>query len=233
MAGKSSEGFTKSAQNVKFIRNRDIKMKDSELRREAHIQKQMSEGICDKCREKVQWRFKFDKYKPLTKPGTCQACKNKMVHKAYRSLCDPCSIKRGACPACCKDLEASNAERKLSLEEKGKGGAGAGEGEGEGDGEGEDDDGMEEEDDDIEALKRKFASAADSGAQRTMDTEKPDRELLKLASTKYSKSRVPGSEADHVFMMSVPAAADEEEEEEEEGEEGEGEGEGEGDEEEG
>lgn len=211
MAGKSSEGFTKSAQNVKFIRNRDIKMKDSELRREAHIQKQMSEGICDKCREKVQWRFKFDKYKPLSKPGTCQACKNKMVHKAYRSLCDPCSIKRGACPACCKDLETCNAERKRSLEEKGKGGVGEGEGEGEGDEE-DQDDGMEEEDDIEEELKRKFAGGADSSA-RSMDTEKPDRELLKMASTKYSKSRVPGSEADNVFMMAAAGAEGEGEEE--------------------
>ena len=212
MAGKSSEGFTKSAQKHKFIRNRDVKMKDSELRREAHIQKQMSEGICDKCRDKVQWRFKFDKYKPLTKPGTCQGCKNKAVHKAYRSLCDACSSKRGACPACCKDLAASNAERKKSLEEKGgKAVTGDGEDDEEGGEEGDKDDAdMEEEDDeDTEALRRKFVGKAAEPPR--MDIEKPDRELLKIASTKYSKMRVTGSEADASSVFKMGGTEEEEE----------------------
>ena len=95
-----SQGFTKAAQSAKFIRHRDIKMKESELKREEHVKHAMSEGICDRCRDKVQWRFKYDKYKSLTKPGTCQGCKNKTVTKAYRSLCDLCATKRKVCPSC-------------------------------------------------------------------------------------------------------------------------------------
>ena len=30
-----------------------------------------NKGDCQKCREKVQWRFKYDKYKPLKHPATC------------------------------------------------------------------------------------------------------------------------------------------------------------------
>ena len=82
MAGKSSEGFTKAAQKQKFIRNRDIKLTNGELKKEASIQRLMCEGVCDRCREKVQWRFRYDKYKPLKTPGTCADCKQKkwLIH---------------------------------------------------------------------------------------------------------------------------------------------------------
>lgn len=106
MPGKYTEGYTKGAQNAKFIRHRDIKMKDSELKREAHIQKVMCEGVCRRCREKVQWRFKFDKYKPLKNVANCQGCKQKCVTKAYRTLCDKCGVQRNICPGCCGPLDS-------------------------------------------------------------------------------------------------------------------------------
>src|SRR5690349_14407640 len=97
MPGKSSEGFTKSAQNAKFIRHRDIKLKDGEQRKEDHIARVMCEGVCRRCREKSQWRFKYDKYKPLKKPGNCSICKQKTVTKAYRTMCDACGVKTKKC----------------------------------------------------------------------------------------------------------------------------------------
>lgn len=205
MAGKSSEGFTKSAQNHKFVRHRDVKMKDSELRREAHIQKAMSEGICDKCRDKVQWRFKFDKYKPLTKPATCQACKNKTVHKAYRSMCDPCSGKKSLCPACCVNIEQSNLELKCAREASGRNAASTtgegGEGE-EGDEGDEDDDEMEQGDEaDLQELRKKFVKPSEISSAAHMDVEKSERELARMAATKYNKSRPTGTMEDSVFSM--------------------------------
>jgi hypothetical protein len=206
MAGKSSEGFTKSAQNHKFVRHRDVKMKDSELRREAHIQKAMSEGICDKCRDKVQWRFKFDKYKPLTKPATCQACKNKTVHKAYRSMCDPCAGKKSLCPACCVNIEQSNLELKRARETSGRsavsttGEGGEVEDGSEGD---EDDEEMEDEDEaETQELRKKFVKPSElSSAAAHMDVEKSERELARMAATKYNKSRPTGTTEDSVFSM--------------------------------
>ena len=103
MPGKGTDGFTKAANKTKFVRNRDIKLKDSEKAKEEKIKKGMSEGVCTKCREKAQWRFKFDKYKPLKAPGTCGCCHNKTVYKAYRTLCDPCATTKKVCPSCCKD----------------------------------------------------------------------------------------------------------------------------------
>jgi hypothetical protein len=60
---------SKSHKPTKYVRHRDLKMKGSELNHERKIQKEMCEGICDHCREKLQWKFTYDKYKPLRHPG--------------------------------------------------------------------------------------------------------------------------------------------------------------------
>ena len=117
MPGKFQEGFTKAAQKVKFIRHRDIKLKEKEIKKERIIQKGMCEGICSKCREKVQWRFKYDKYKPLKHPAKCADCKNKTVNKAYRTLCDNCASKRKVCSSCCLSYEEVEAAR-LKLQQE-------------------------------------------------------------------------------------------------------------------
>lgn len=83
----------------------------------------MCEGVCNKCREKSQWRFKYNKYKPLKTPSSCRDCNLKTIHKAYRALCDGCATKRKVCSACSKDLVAANLEytayHKVKEEEDG------------------------------------------------------------------------------------------------------------------
>jgi ferredoxin len=116
MPGKFTDGYTKKSQQNKFIRHRDVKMKDSELRKEQKTQKLMCEGICRRCREKVQWRFKYDKYKPLKAVATCQQCKQKKVTKAYRTLCDGCASTKDVCPSCC--LTPEQTERLDEEEEQ-------------------------------------------------------------------------------------------------------------------
>lgn len=117
-SGKYSDGFTKDAQKQKFVRHRDIKLKDSEIKKEAKIQKLMCEGICKRCREKVQWKFQYDKYKPLKNPATCQQCRQKTITKAYRTLCDRCATSRKVCPGCCEELvleaESTDASKQIS-----------------------------------------------------------------------------------------------------------------------
>lgn len=106
---KSTAGFTKAAQAAKFVRNRDIQLKDKELRKEAKISKESAEGVCKRCREKAQWRFKYDKYKPLKSRGNCQCCKQKTIVKAYRTFCDACAVKRKCCPGCTTPNDVSQA----------------------------------------------------------------------------------------------------------------------------
>jgi hypothetical protein len=77
----------------------------------------MCEGVCSRCRDKVQWRFKYDKYKPLKNPAKCQECKQKTVHKAYRTFCDNCSSKKKVCPSCCLSYDEIEAARLLAEQE--------------------------------------------------------------------------------------------------------------------
>jgi Uncharacterized conserved protein (DUF2039) len=95
---------------MKFVRNRDIKLKNVEIKKEQSIQKLMCEGVCGRCREKVQWKFKYDKYKPLTRPATCSNCKRKNITKAYRTFCDGCAGEKKVCPSCCRDMQEANNE---------------------------------------------------------------------------------------------------------------------------
>ena len=85
-------------------------MKNGEVRREENIQRVMCEGVCNKCREKLQWRFKYNKYKPLKNPSSCRDCNNKTIHKAYRALCDGCATKRKVCSSCSTDIVKANLE---------------------------------------------------------------------------------------------------------------------------
>ena len=87
-----------------------MKLKNGEVRKEEKIQRVMCEGVCNKCREKSQWRFKYNKYKPLKTPSSCRDCNLKTIHKAYRALCDACATKRKVCSACSKDLVSANLE---------------------------------------------------------------------------------------------------------------------------
>ena len=106
------EGFMKKSQKEKFVRNRDIKLKEKEIRTEEKIQKGMSEGVCPRCRDKAQWRFQYGKYKPLKKVAACGSCRQKNVTKAYRTLCDKCASTKKKCPGCCEDIVQQLVKRK-------------------------------------------------------------------------------------------------------------------------
>lgn len=177
MPGKTSEGFVKAAQKQKFVRNRDLKLKDSELRKEAHVQHVMVEGVCDKCREKLQWRFKYNKYKSLTKPGSCQSCKNKVITKAYRTYCDPCAKKQQVCPGCCGNIAEINAFKKAQRAEKEEADEtdSGEEDEGGEDGEDGDEDGEDGDDDDDRGVKDEDE---DKGGEKVAATNADNQEEL-------------------------------------------------------
>ncbi|GMI17408.1 hypothetical protein TrLO_g9391 [Triparma laevis f. longispina] len=58
-------------------------------------------GVCLKCKEKLEWRKKYRKYKPLTQPKNCVDCKKRTVLSAYHVVCVPCGKKRGNCCEIC------------------------------------------------------------------------------------------------------------------------------------
>ncbi len=76
-------------------------------------------GLCGRCTEKIAWRKKYDKYKPLTVPKKwwesfilnstlsryiCSTlCEQKTVKQAYHQLCQPCAEMKGVCAKCVKN----------------------------------------------------------------------------------------------------------------------------------
>lgn len=200
MPNKSTEGFTKTANKAKFVRNRDIKLKDSEKAKEERIKKGMCEGVCPKCREKVQWRFKFDKYKPLKAPGTCAGCHNKTVYKAYRTLCDPCATSKKICPSCCKeattrDDSETSTDKVVGNNSEKNGQARLVDNQEYDSDDLEDNEGAKPIDDSVSSshdggLKGNsiFASGTWGGSNNT------SKEIESLLATKYNKDRVVGSE---------------------------------------
>eukprot|EP01061_Rhynchopus_euleeides_P047854 TRINITY_DN9885_c0_g4_i1.p1 TRINITY_DN9885_c0_g4~~TRINITY_DN9885_c0_g4_i1.p1 ORF type:complete len:243 (+),score=60.14 TRINITY_DN9885_c0_g4_i1:110-730(+) len=87
---------------------------------------EMADGIgwldtcCDKCKEIIEWRRKYGKYKLLDKPAKCHACQGRTVKRPYHSLCQPCAIARRLCAKCEKpyalpDEEVERIQREKEL----------------------------------------------------------------------------------------------------------------------
>ena len=53
-------------------------------------------GVCRRCHEKIEWRKKYRKYKPLTQPSKCNLCKMRKVKAAYHTICTDCSFSEKA-----------------------------------------------------------------------------------------------------------------------------------------
>ncbi|XP_076443809.1 uncharacterized protein C9orf85 homolog [Babylonia areolata] len=58
------------------------------------------DGLCKRCKEKIEWKIKYKKYKPLTQPATCTRCHQKTVKKAYYTVCQPCATSLNICAKC-------------------------------------------------------------------------------------------------------------------------------------
>lgn len=211
MPHKDAAGFTKAANNQKFVRHRDVKLKQSEFEKEVKIQKLMCEGICRRCKDKVQWRFRYDKYKPLKSVGSCQNCKSKAVTKAYRTLCDACGKKKGVCPSCCQDFinEFEEAKAEAAALKNGTSRSsvvGAADEEDmaisesdekyQGDDDDSDDEGEDREVDGVAEVGTLAVLTESSRPSGWIESTDVSNEFANLAELKYSKSRVVGTEAD-------------------------------------
>ncbi|KAG5681106.1 hypothetical protein PVAND_010569 [Polypedilum vanderplanki] len=65
--------------------------------------------VCTHCSEVIQWKIQYRKYKPLTKPKTCNRCNERNVKKAYHVLCRDCALATKQCAKCLKK-EGENCE---------------------------------------------------------------------------------------------------------------------------
>ncbi|KAJ3259677.1 hypothetical protein HK103_001938 [Boothiomyces macroporosus] len=58
------------------------------------------QGVCQRCKDIIEWKQRMGKYKPLTQPKTCLSCQQKRIYCAYHVLCQPCSTEKQKCAKC-------------------------------------------------------------------------------------------------------------------------------------
>ncbi|XP_068159226.1 uncharacterized protein C9orf85 homolog [Drosophila tropicalis] len=66
--------------------------------------------VCQRCKEVIEWKIKYKKYKPLTQAKTCTKCQQRTVKKAYHVICRDCAIKARACAKCLKTADEVSIE---------------------------------------------------------------------------------------------------------------------------
>ncbi|RZC39139.1 DUF2039 domain containing protein [Asbolus verrucosus] len=61
--------------------------------------------VCLRCKEIIEWKIKYKKYKPLSQPKKCVKCDQKAVKQAYHVMCVECGKKFNVCTKCCQSKE--------------------------------------------------------------------------------------------------------------------------------
>ncbi|XP_010923632.1 uncharacterized protein [Elaeis guineensis] len=80
--------------------------------------------VCPRCKDQIDWKRRYGKYKPLVEPAKCQKCGKRAVRQAYHNICSACAKDLNVCAKCCcrtdeiigRDISEVETERK-SLEE--------------------------------------------------------------------------------------------------------------------
>lgn len=64
-------------------------------------------GVCQRCKDVIEWKIKYKKYKPLTVPAKCVACSQKTIKYAYHIICTKCATEKKVCAKCCTPIHVS------------------------------------------------------------------------------------------------------------------------------
>lgn len=56
--------------------------------------------VCERCKQIIEWKIKYKKYKPLKAAAKCIKCEQKTIKYAYHNICIPCAIQYKVCPKC-------------------------------------------------------------------------------------------------------------------------------------
>ncbi|XP_076288906.1 uncharacterized protein LOC143213173 [Lasioglossum baleicum] len=72
-------------------------------------------NVCERCKEIIEWKIKYKKYKPLKTPSKCIKCAQKSVKQAYHNICSPCAKENKVCSKC--GAQSEIIEGKPSKEE--------------------------------------------------------------------------------------------------------------------
>ncbi|VDK32769.1 unnamed protein product [Taenia asiatica] len=75
------------------------------------------DGLCARCKAIIEWKIRYKKYKPLTKPRTCVKCGQRSVKRAYFTTCESCISALNICGKCAMEV---NTVPPLSALEQGE-----------------------------------------------------------------------------------------------------------------
>ncbi|CAK1599806.1 unnamed protein product [Parnassius mnemosyne] len=74
-------------------------------------------GVCLRCKEIIEWKIKYKKYKPLAAPKKCVGCDQRTVKFAYHVLCNNCSAEKKVCAKCVKAMESTETTIEVNVDE--------------------------------------------------------------------------------------------------------------------
>ncbi|XP_050328259.1 uncharacterized protein C9orf85 homolog [Bactrocera neohumeralis] len=103
-----------STQRGNATRTRSQKHKNrtvfkNDLHDKTNLQKKINSlhvsEVCQHCKDVIEWKIKYKKYKPLTQPKKCTRCEQKNIIKAYHVLCRHCALETHVCAKCLKSEE--------------------------------------------------------------------------------------------------------------------------------
>ncbi|XP_015254406.1 PREDICTED: uncharacterized protein C9orf85 homolog [Cyprinodon variegatus] len=86
---------TKAFKNDKYGATVQVKKANSKIH----------DGLCQHCKGVLEWKVKYNKYKPLTQLKKCVKCSQKTIRDAYHIICKPCSLQLDVCCKCGKNEE--------------------------------------------------------------------------------------------------------------------------------
>eukprot|EP00056_Hartaetosiga_gracilis_P004286 m.73610 g.73610 ORF g.73610 m.73610 type:complete len:222 (-) comp11776_c1_seq7:1849-2514(-) len=84
------------------------------------IRESQAKSVCKRCHDILEWKKKYDKYKPRTKPGICRLCERRNVTFAYHVICTECSNEKNICAKCEKkdeEIEKVISQREIEQQE--------------------------------------------------------------------------------------------------------------------
>lgn len=119
----TKQGPPKHQNRVAWKPNAGIKINETEVGGKFRPLSEIT-GVCRRCRDQIDWKRRYGKYKGLTEPAKCQNCTKRNVRQAYHNLCTGCAKEQKVCAKCRsrventvgRDLAEVEAEQK-TLEE--------------------------------------------------------------------------------------------------------------------
>ena len=66
--------------------------------------------------DKIEWKKKYRKYKPLKRSGKCYICEQPKVKRAYHTICDDCGKQQNCCVWCKLDFNNEQNKAKVTKE---------------------------------------------------------------------------------------------------------------------